>query len=294
VRSLKWSLAGKDEVPMDSETIRITVLVDNKPGNGLTPEHGLSLWIETEDCRILFDTGQGHALFENAGKLGVPLEKTDFIVLSHGHYDHTGGVAGILRAAPKACLVLHEKTMIDRYSIPEGKSPHRIGVPQLVQDCIEGIPKGGIVRTRQPFYLKEQICVTGTIFRETPFEDAGGSFFLDLLGKNADPVADDQALWIKKGEGLVICVGCSHAGLINTIRYSMHLAGASVLRAVIGGFHLINAGSKRLNSTAEALESICPEMLVPCHCTGDRAVDFLKDRFGKRVSPCHSGMIFEF
>ena len=279
---------------MISNSVRITVLVDNKPGNGLTSEHGLALWIEVEGFHILFDTGQGHALIPNARRLKVPLEKTDFLVLSHGHYDHTGGVGEVLQRAPKARLILHKNIMADRYSVLAEKSPHAIGMPQPMQNSINQLSGERIMWTEQPLYLTNRICVTGAIPRDTSFEDAGGSFFLDLIGKSKDPVADDQALWIKRRKGIVICVGCSHAGLINTINYAMQMAGESVLRAVIGGFHLINSGTTRLQNTVEALTSLGPGMLIPCHCSGDDAVRFLQSSLGDRVSPCCSGMVFEF
>ena len=103
---------------MNLDPIRITVLVDDEAGEGLLPEHGLSLWIETGGKHILFDTGQGNALVENARRLGVPLEETDIVVLSHGHYDHSGGLANVLTIAPRAKILLHPGATIARYSLP--------------------------------------------------------------------------------------------------------------------------------------------------------------------------------
>jgi 7,8-dihydropterin-6-yl-methyl-4-(beta-D-ribofuranosyl)aminobenzene 5'-phosphate synthase len=140
----------------------------------------------------------------------------------------------------------------------------------------------------------ENVGVTGTIARATSFEDTGGPFFLDAQGRTSDPIMDDQALWIDSGEGLIVCVGCCHAGLINTLHAVQRASGTSRLRAVIGGFHLLNASVRRLEQTLSALRSIGPEMLVPCHCTGDPAVRQLQERFGDRVSVGRCGMTLRF
>jgi len=105
---------------MDVGSIRITVLVDDRGADGLCAEHGLSLWIEADGRRILFDTGQGRALFRNAPRLGAQLKDADGIVLSHGHYDHTGGVAEVLKIAAAARLVLHPGAVIPRNAVREG------------------------------------------------------------------------------------------------------------------------------------------------------------------------------
>jgi 7,8-dihydropterin-6-yl-methyl-4-(beta-D-ribofuranosyl)aminobenzene 5'-phosphate synthase len=142
--------------------------------------------------------------------------------------------------------------------------------------------------------LTKNTNVTGPIPRETEFEDTGGAFFLDPEGTRPDPIEDDIALWIRTGEGIVLCVGCSHAGLVNTLHHVQRLADGQSIRAVIGGFHLLHAGRDRLERTLASLRPSKIDMLVPCHCTGARAVEALQGAFGKRVSPGAAGWSFRF
>ena len=280
---------------MSSHDVRITTLVNDQAVPGLRAEHGLSFWIESEGLRILFDTGSGETLVENAQQLGVSLDKTDFIVLSHGHYDHTGGLAEVLKYAPGARLVLHPDAKVSRYSVRALEPSRPIGMPPLVQAAIDRrSPALAITWSARAVSLGATVGVTGPIPRKTSFEDAGGPFFLDQQGRHEDPFLDDQALWIRTPGGMVVCVGCCHAGVVNTLNHVRRLSGVSSIRAVVGGFHLLQADEERLRLTMNALSDISPEVLAPCHCTGDLAVQTLKKAFGKRVVPCEAGTRFHF
>ena len=270
--------------------VQVTVLVDDKAGDGLRREHGFSLWIETGGKRILFDTGQGGVLVVNAQKLGVRLEETDAIVLSHGHYDHTDGLGEVLGVATEAQVVVHRDAFVTRYSLRSSDGPKAIGVSEAARRAIRQVPAEKVTWSARPVTVMAKVGVTGTIARATSFEDTGGPFFLDAQGQTSDPIMDDQALWIDTGEGLLVCVGCCHAGLINTLHAVQRASGTARIRAVIGGFHLLNASADRLGQTLHALRSIAPEMLVACHCTGDPAVRQLQERFGDRVSVGRCGM----
>ena len=274
--------------------VQITVLVDNDAGEGLRAEHGLSLWIETAGRRILFDTGQGDALLPNARQLGVRLEEADVIVLSHGHYDHSDGLPDVISLAPAARLIAHRGALVDRYSLPASRPAKAIGLSEAARAAIAQIPDERVTWSPEPVRIADNVHVTGPIARETPYEDVGGPFFLDEAGRQADPIGDDQALWIETGAGVVVCVGCCHAGLINTLRAVQRVAGVSSLRAVIGGFHLLHANEERLARTIAALRSLAVEELAPCHCTGKQALRCLQEAFGARVSPCRSGRRFRF
>jgi 7,8-dihydropterin-6-yl-methyl-4-(beta-D-ribofuranosyl)aminobenzene 5'-phosphate synthase len=276
------------------DDVEITVLVDEHAGEGLMAEHGLSLWIAAGTRRILFDTGQGAALVLNARQLGVALEETETVVLSHGHYDHTGGLGDVLTRAPTANLVLHPDAVTRRYSVGPSQAGRSIGMPDDVRALVERRSGDKVTWSDRPVHLAPNIGVTGPIVRRMSLEHSSGRFFLDDRGQAPDPITDDQALWIATPAGLVVCVGCSHAGLVNTLDQVRHLTGVSTVRAVIGGFHLIDADGQRLRHTIEALRAIGPELLAPCHCTGDRAVGLLKEAFGARMSPCHSGAVYRF
>jgi len=279
----------------NERSVRITVLMENTAGDQpLRFEHGLSLWIEAHCARLLFDTGRSNAFVENARHLGTPLEETDFIVLSHGHYDHTGGLAAALRNAPQACLVLHPGAVMPRYSIPPGRRARPVGMPRTSLAAVQQARDGKTMWAVRPVGLVPGIGATGPIPRETDYEDVGGPFFLDPEGRRPDPIEDDVAMWINTSEGAIVCVGCSHAGLVNTLSHVRRLTGGVRIRAVIGGFHLLEAKPQRMDKTVAALRYIRPALLAPCHCTGEAATRTLRDALGDVVSRVHSGMVFQF
>lgn len=278
---------------MSSTDIQITILVDNQAETPLIPEHGLSLWIETEGRHILFDTGQGNALETNAAVLGIDLSKTNILVLSHGHYDHTGGIDRILRQAHPAGVYCHSGAVLPRYAIRNGTATS-IQMPQKSMAAMDRLPEQTLHWAQHPMRLSETIGITGPIPRETTYEDTGGPFYLDPEGDRSDPIDDDLALWIRQDHGLIVCVGCCHAGLVNTLNHVRRLNDGLMVRAVIGGFHLLNASRDRLEQTITALRLLEPEMIVPCHCTGKPAVEMLRNALGNRVSPGMAGRPYRF
>lgn len=278
---------------MISAKTKITILVDNHAGDGLFAEHGLSLWIEAEGLHILFDAGQGMAFESNARSLGVNLDETDVLVLSHGHYDHTGGIAQVLQRALKTNVYCHPGIVQPRYAIRDG-TPKSIQLPQMSMAAIDRLPSQHLHWVQQPMLLSERIGVTGPIPRETSFENTGGPFYLDPEGRRADPITDDLALWVQTDDGVIVCVGCSHAGLVNTLNHVQCLSSGQRVRAVIGGFHLLNASRERLDQTVAALRLFEPDIVVPCHCTGDLATETLRNGLGERVLPGAAGMTYRF
>jgi 7,8-dihydropterin-6-yl-methyl-4-(beta-D-ribofuranosyl)aminobenzene 5'-phosphate synthase len=273
--------------------MKITILVDNQAGDGLVAEHGLSMWIETEANRILFDTGQGNALAVNTRVIGVKLATTDILVLSHGHFDHTGGVPHVLRCAPLVKVYCHSGAVQPRYSLTDGRA-RPIHMPQAAMAAIDKLPWQHLSWVQQTVWLSEDIGLTAPIARETHYEDTGGPFYLDPEGKRTDPIEDDLALWVRTDRGLVICVGCCHAGLVNTLNQVRRLNGGMDVRAIIGGFHLLNANRTRLDHTIAALRSLKPEQIIPCHCTGEHAVAALQQAMGKQVSLGAAGKQYPF
>jgi 7,8-dihydropterin-6-yl-methyl-4-(beta-D-ribofuranosyl)aminobenzene 5'-phosphate synthase len=278
---------------MGASPIAITILVDNQGGPGLTTEHGFSLWIEADGRHILFDTGQGPALPMNARTLGVDLRQTDMVVLSHGHYDHTGGIPHVLHVAPNAHVYCHPGVVQPRYSLRNG-SPKPAHMPSESMAALDRLPEKHLHWTSEAARLSENIGLTGPIPRQTTFEDTGGAFFLDPEARHADPIEDDLALWIKTDQGLVVCVGCCHAGIINTLTHIKRLSGVAPIRAVIGGLHLLNADSRRLNHTLAAMKTIPIETVIPCHCTGGRATDELEAVMGVKTRRSSSGTTHHF
>jgi 7,8-dihydropterin-6-yl-methyl-4-(beta-D-ribofuranosyl)aminobenzene 5'-phosphate synthase len=273
--------------------MRVTILVDNKASGELVPEHGFSAWIEAAGRRILFDTGQGPALAENVERLSIDVRRADELVLSHGHYDHTGGVPWVLARAPDVHVYCHPATVGDRFAVRNG-APKPIGMAAATRAALGSIHPDRMHWTELPLEIAPGVGVTGVISRLTDYEDTGGPFFFDAAGKHPDPIDDDLALWMRTEKGLVVVVGCSHAGLVNTLKTAVRLSGTSRIHAVIGGLHLLEASWTRIARTARALRAFSPDTIVPCHCTGERALDSLRNAFGARVAPGMAGSTYTF
>lgn len=271
----------------------ITLLVDNHAASDLVAEHGLAMWLETPDHRILFDTGQGPALISNANKLGISLEQAGILVLSHGHYDHTGGIAHVLQCNPAIELFCHPGTVQPRYSI-RSESARAVPMPKEAMAALDKLPSEHMHWISRPVQISEDIGLTGPIPRESDFEDTGGPFFLDPGAQRKDAIDDDMAMWINTPRGLVVCVGCCHAGLINTLNHVRRLSAVTTIFAVIGGFHLHSANSERIRKTVSQLMVFAPASIVACHCTGDKAISAIKKGLGNRVSKGYAGMRLKF
>lgn len=276
-----------------SSTTRLTCLINDTQGAAQLPvEHGLSILIETDAGSLLFDTGQTGLVVDNARHLGLDLSHVERIVLSHGHYDHTGGLDAVLNVASPGRLFLHPAALARKYSRRTGTS-RDIGMPKLTAPEI--FRRGwNIVETLGPQEVMPGFHVTGPVPRETPFEDVGGSFFLDDAGTQVDPIVDDQALYFPTRVGLVVILGCAHAGVINTLRYISQLTGGTPVHAVIGGMHLLHAPIGRLTATTETLRHYEASLVAPCHCTGSAATAMLRSQMGPSFRDCGVGSQFVF
>jgi 7,8-dihydropterin-6-yl-methyl-4-(beta-D-ribofuranosyl)aminobenzene 5'-phosphate synthase len=279
--------------PGINHDLRIAILVDNLVTDGLLPEHGFSLWIDVGGQQILFDTGQGPALASNASKLNIDCSRADHLVLSHGHYDHTGGLRHVLDQDSEVHVHCHPGVVQPRYSIHLGIS-RPVKMPGASGIALNHLPARRLHWVLQPTMLNGQVGLSGPIPRMTPYENTGGPFYLDPEGRRSDPIEDDLALWIRTGKGLVVCLGCCHAGTINTLQHILQLNPEERIHAIIGGLHLRNASNERLRHTMSALRQLSPDKVIACHCTGERAVAALHDALGARVSQGAAGKAYCF
>jgi 7,8-dihydropterin-6-yl-methyl-4-(beta-D-ribofuranosyl)aminobenzene 5'-phosphate synthase len=272
--------------------VRVTVLVTNTAsGPGLLGEHGLSFWIDIGSHRVLFDTGQGQALAPNASRLRIDLAGADAIVLSHGHYDHTGGLRCAFGVANDAKLFLHPQAVVRRYS---GRNGHgrEIGLASITEQELRQ-EEHRLVWTTQPTEIVPGVFATGEIARRTAYEDTGGDFFLDPACGEPDPILDDQAVYFDTDVGVVVILGCAHAGVVNTLDY-IHTLTQRPIHAVIGGTHLVNASPQRLVQTIAALRSMNLKIIAAAHCTGPRAMAALWTAFPDQISDCSVGTQWTF
>lgn len=269
--------------------MKLTILTDNHAASGLAGEHGFAALIETGGKRILFDTGQLDALDANCRALGIELAGIDMIVLSHGHYDHTGNLADVLRIADRATLCLHPSALVERYSIRNGK-PKPVNMPEAAKRTIAKLPAERIRWITEPLRLTDGVFLTGPVPRNTAFEDTGGPFFFDPEGKRPDPIEDDLSLWIEEPEGLTVLAGCCHSGIVNTLDYIESLTGPKPIARLIGGMHLAAASEERLARTVEALKKRDIAHLIPCHCTGQTATELFRRELPFPVEAGYAGM----
>ena len=279
---------------MPETRLNITLVVDNEAGNGLVAEHGFAAWIEAGEHRILFDTGQGTAFIPNCTALGIDLSRADALVLSHGHYDHTGGIPDFLACNVDAPVFVGAGYDVHRYSCHPGKPARDIGLVDPVRSILQALPEHRLITLATPRYIFPGIGVSGPIPRLTPFEDTGGPFFLDADQQQPDSLNDDLSMWFETAEGLLILTGCCHSGLVNTIQYIRQVSGIERVHGVIGGLHLLQASEDRLQQTLRFLDDCAPDLLVPCHCTGEAAIQRIFQEFGAdRVSAGGAGHRFE-
>lgn len=277
-----------------SEMVRITVLVENSVNVcELRAEHGLAFHLQAGNRSLLFDTGQSDLLSRNAEKLRIPLNAVDAIALSHGHYDHTGGLKRAREASPHARLFLHPAAVSLKFSVNAEGDCHPVG---MVKECVQSLREAGdlVVWTSKPTEVFGGIFVTGEIPRQNTFEDTGGRFFLDEARTQPDPLNDDQALFFDTPNGLVVILGCGHAGVVNTLEYIRHLTNGRTVHALIGGMHLLNASAERMKKTFETFRRLEIERIAPAHCTGISAVAQLWTLFPGCCSTCAVGASVTF
>lgn len=276
----------------------VTVLCENTAGVPvkILGEHGLSILIERGEDRLLFDTGQGMSLLPNASRLGKDLSGVNRVALSHGHYDHTGGLADFLDESPHATVFAHPDVFIERFAqfeSPAGTQTMSIGIPFARED----LEKKGAQFDLSP--ALREIAPGITFTGEIPRPEGWKTWDNRLMVREgddfvSDPFLDDGSLVLDTDQGPVLVLGCAHAGLHAIVDHVRDKTGIDHFHAILGGTHL-GAGTKDdWEKALDLLESCRVEKIATSHCTGFHAASFLACQLGDRVSPASAGVSFEF
>jgi 7,8-dihydropterin-6-yl-methyl-4-(beta-D-ribofuranosyl)aminobenzene 5'-phosphate synthase len=266
---------------LDAPRAPAAYLESGESADALRAEHGFSALVTVtkgdQEHRILFDAGlTPDGLSENMRRLGLDARDIEAIVLSHGHFDHTTGMDGLVRQLGRTNLpvMIHPEFWTRRRVAIPGRDPFEL--PSTSKSALRGAGFE-IIEDQQPSFLFEDLLlITGEVDRTTGFE-RGFPIHQALRDGEWQPdplILDDQALIANvRDKGLVVLTGCGHAGIVNIVRYAKKLTGVEPVYAVLGGFHLGGPIFEPIiPATCEALVELSPDVVVPAHCTGWRAV----------------------
>ncbi|CNI96538.1 MBL fold metallo-hydrolase [Yersinia vastinensis] len=255
--------------------MQLTVLVDNNTliDKYLTAEPGVCYHLRIDGKTFLFDTGYSDVFLHNAAILGIDVSKIDSVIISHGHNDHTWGLTHLAQyldrinhpSTKKIKLVAHPNAFQPKYH--EDKSIGANLPADSYPTFFERVNQKGV------YHLTDNLLFLGEIERNNNFE---GRYpigkTVDCCGHEIDDfVLDDSAIVYTSPTGIVIITGCSHSGICNIVDYAIKITGDKRVRAVIGGFHLLNTETSILNRTSHYFQQLNAEALYPCHCTDLKA-----------------------
>jgi 7,8-dihydropterin-6-yl-methyl-4-(beta-D-ribofuranosyl)aminobenzene 5'-phosphate synthase len=275
------------------------------PGQAIFGEHGLSCVIETVtegmSGMFIFDYGASpQVLINNMQVLGIDVSNVRAFSLSHGHFDHWGGLVPFLKANsehinPNTPLYVGEETFFQRFSLrPSRDDLHDLG--SLDREGIESLEKIDIINVKEPTEIIPGAWLTGSIERVTTYEKVPPS----LLVMRGDSIEEDDfrgelaVVCNVKGKGLVVLSGCAHAGIVNTVHHAQKITGIDKIHAVIGGFHLVNTDTEIVWQTIADIQDIAPDYIIPMHCTGFEALTAFKDAMPEQFILNTAGTRYSF
>jgi 7,8-dihydropterin-6-yl-methyl-4-(beta-D-ribofuranosyl)aminobenzene 5'-phosphate synthase len=272
--------------------MKITIICENTVGRRVgLGEHGFSVLIETDRGNYLFDTGRGASVVRNFLELNKDLRTINKIFLSHGHYDHTGGLPEVLILRGKVDVHCHPHVFLDRVHLFEenGKETKRfVGIP-FKRSYLESLGANFIVN-KDFSEIEKGVFLTGEVPRKTSFEKLDPKLFTEIDGKtDPDVFLDDQSLVLDTKRGLLVILGCAHSGVINILNHVIKKTGKDRFYAIIGGTHLDFLAPEQLEESIKALRKMQIERIGASHCTGMKGAFRLHQEFGDRFFYGHVG-----
>lgn len=277
-------------------TMKITVLCENLVGKLVgSGEHGFSAFIETGEGNYLFDTGTGRSIVGNSHVLNKELRSIKKIFLSHGHYDHTGGLPEVLMLRGNVDVHAHPHIFLDRILVykENGEEKKRfVGIPY--KKAYLELLGANFIFNSDFIEVEQGMFLTGEVQRKTPFEKWDPRLFSEIDGKiGPDIFLDDQSLILDTSKGLVLVLGCAHAGMINIIHHVMEKSGKEKFHAILGGTHLDFLATEQMEESIKTLKKMDIGKIGVSHCTGMRSAFRLHQEFGDRFFHGCVGSVLE-
>lgn len=275
--------------------MKISFLVENKTNTEyVRAEHGLSVYIETDEMNILFDAGASDMFADNAEKMGIDLSKADYCVVSHGHYDHTGGIPAFCRINDKAKIILHKDAFIKTYGYMKDGTLEKVTTGIRWSEEEKKAISDRIIFTDKEYWLSDNIVVSGTI-DEIPGQEMTEYFYEKKDGELIpDQMNHEQFLAINTDKGVFIFSGCSHRGVVPVLAHAKKLFPDRDILGLVAGMHLYNATSERRNKVIDEVMRLDVKTVMPVHCTGIDAICDLKMKMGERCIVATAGEVYEY
>ncbi len=272
--------------------VKLTILAENRVNNPkLIAEQGLSVLVQTSQGNILFDTGQTDAFMHNAIQLGIDLNLVDMVVLSHGHFDHTGGLTHFVKHIKPISVVCHPALTNKKFRVyPNGKVD--IGVPWEKKDVTSS--GANFIFKSHAHELFPDVWISGEIPRLTEYEFIDETYQQRVLESFIhDEIHDDMSLILNSEKGLIVLLGCGHSGAVNSVKHAMRITHNNTIFAIFGGMHLLGNPLKKIERVVADLKKIDPAFIVPLHCTGFTAMHTMFQHFKGRVKLMNVGDSFD-
>lgn len=274
--------------------MKFAFLMENKTeSSGVVAEHGLSVYIEAQGRKILFDAGASSMFADNAAVMNIDLESVDTMIVSHGHYDHTGGVPKFCEINKIAPIYIHENAFYENFSMEADGTKSIDSIRWTDHERAEIDPR--IVRTGGVEWITENIAVSGTVPRMDGFEPTATFYRMLPDGTTIEDSMDhEQILVIREPEGLYVFSGCSHRGVVPAIRFAREMFEGERIAVLVAGMHLMWADELMRKKVVDQILEEDMDVVMPVHCTGINAICDLKMAMGDKCVVPAAGNQYEY